>query len=431
MLPRALPLKSLLPDNFDEPLDELLPKKSPYSYSIRPGTDKSEQSLSPINFDRCRILGKSRLTGQLAPKSVYSFTLSGVAHDQYMPGDSFDLVCENDGATVDWLLGRLGMHGVMDVSVAPPLVSAVYGPFDHADTRELLTKCLDLNAYPKKAFLRHLAEHCTDGQERKTLLYLASRTGSSCYLSLANQYANICDFLATFPSCMPPLECLLTFLTPLSPRAYSVCSTPLAAGPLEFWMSIDSYALPDGGERKGVCSTFLANKRPGDMLCIQRRPLTGFRLPEQGSPLIMICAGVAVSPFVGFLRHAALQGHSLAGSLLYYGLRSEDYDFLCRDELLGLAATTQVQLRTAQSRHPTNAKYVQGLLVEDCVAVCHTMLQRDGLTYLCGDELTMIKGVNEALPVMLQCGASLSEDDSKTVIKEWTRSKRIIRDIWL
>src|SRR5262249_26537387 len=143
-------------------------------------------------------------------------------------------------------------------------------------------------------------------EEKKYLLFLSSRLGSDQYLSLAKEYANINDFLNTFKSCHPSLECILLHSPLLSPRAYSICS--YKKNSIEFIISLNSYQTPEPASQRriGICSRYFSEKftQIPFEIWIKPRPPTSFRLSRDISSLnslslIMICAGAGLSPFIG------------------------------------------------------------------------------------------------------------------------------------
>lgn len=387
-----------------------------------------------------------RLTALAATKPVISVKFS-VKDTRWscQAGDAFSLLCENPLAVVNDLIELLGLKEDSVVKLTPliPLTEdsllALIG--DRSITiLELFTKYVDILHFPKKAFVRQLAEYCTEEADRRALLYLSSRLGSKDYMALASGHANILDFLHTFSSCQPPLDCLLSHLPLLHPRYFSVCS---ATGDecVEFIYSAMTYTMPDGEIRTGICTSWLNSCQMriqnGEKieLSVYPRPSPHFRLPEDPStPVIMICAGTGVSPFIGFLR--TLQKNSVKRALnwLFYGFRNQQHDFLFEDELNALIKSRILsKLSIATSRETTHPKYVQDCLRLHSEEIYDLMNvnQPETCIYICGDELTMIKDVNTCIQEMLMEHGSMTDKEALALINKWNASKRIIRDIWV
>lgn len=424
MTARSLPI-SPVPDGVSLS-EHILPKLPVVKFSIEFKNVADEQVRKvPEGFQECTILNTKLLTSINAVKPVYSFLLAAPEH-KYLPGDSFDVICENSESRVTDLLNLL--------QIDPEMKIVIRG--DHLlrdsllSVRTLFKKYLGINQFPKKVFLRHLAEYTQDAAEKNTLLYLSSRLGSSQYLALAREYANLTDFLATFPSCKPTLDCVLVHSAPLSPRAYSICSYEKQS--IEFICSIDSYTTPEPNphKRTGICSEYLlqyVEDISQRSLWISPRPPTSMRFPEEYRPMIMVCAGAGLSPFIGFLRYASKHNIKLEESWLLYGFRSIEDDFLFHQELeVYLQNGTLGNLKIAVSRHPQNPQYVQDVLWENGDAIFQLMQEKQARIYLCGDEMTMIKSVNECLErICTEIGGN------KPLLADWTKEKRIIRDIWV
>ena len=423
MVVRRLPIAGISEEAVltDENLPKLATSKFTIEYVV-PGM-LEERSIIPEGYTECKVMGTKLLTGPNALKPVYSFTLEMPGHG-YLPGDSFDVMCENSDERTDDLLQRL--------SINPNATIVIREEHFLSDkmmsVRSLFKKHLDVNQFPKKAFLRHLAEFTGDALEKQTLYYLSSRLGSASYLALAREYSNLADFLCTFPSCKPPLECVILHSSPLAPRAYSVCS--FEPDSVEFICTIDAYTTPepDAQKRLGICSEYLY-KHIEDIrsLWIRPRPVTSMRFPQEKLPVIMICAGAGLSPFLGFLRYAAALKMRMEGSLLFYGFRSVEDDFLCREEFeeyvkSGVLGT----LRVAVSRDPVKPQYVQDVMGEHDDEIFTLMQEKQARIYLCGDEMTMIRGVNERLERIC-----VEKGGNKALLLEWNKEKRIIRDIWV
>lgn len=117
-----------------------------------------------------------------------------------------------------------------------------------------------------------LAEHCSDADEQRTLLFFTSRAGKEAYAAeITAAQPSLLDLLRRFPSCNPSVDALLDALQPLAPRMYSLTCAPVTAagangvaipgacGPtkLQFAFSVVEFETKYG-TRRGVASNWLA-----------------------------------------------------------------------------------------------------------------------------------------------------------------------------
>lgn len=392
------------------------------------------------------VTGWERLTGDGAAKPVFAARLDVQALPEWdwMPGDAFGLLPENDPEVVAYAIRRLGLDAQQLVRLEPlaPGPRDSLADFFHALARPLtvdalFTQHLDLSYFPKKACLRQLAGCCSGDAEKTDLLFLSSRAGSAPYLQLAGERTTILDFLHTFATCAPPLELLLRHLPLLHPRFYSIANARLPGGPIEFVFNTIAYETPDGLPRRGICSSYLerALQHRLPIRLVPRPNATVFRAPaDPAAPVIMICSGTGVSPFIGFLRHWEARGGSV-NSWLFYGFRSMAHDYLFGAELAGyLEKGILGTLTVAVSRQPElgHPKYVQHAVEAESSRI-YALMSQDARTkiYICGDELTMVKGVNEALAAMLAQQRGLPPKEATAACLEWAKQGRIVRDVWI
>src|SRR5258708_36572005 len=133
-------------------------------------------------------------------------------------------------------------------------------------------------------------------------------------------------------------ECVYIFKK-LRPRLYSIASSPAAHGKsVHLTISIVRYET-NGRKRKGVCSTFLADRAQQKVgTFVHRSP--HFRLPgDNTKPVIMVGPGTGIAPFRGFLYEREAVG-ATGSNWLFFGDQKENTDFLYQAELIPFKKTT-------------------------------------------------------------------------------------------
>jgi sulfite reductase alpha subunit-like flavoprotein len=402
---------------------------------------------------KAEIVSSQRLTSPGALKPTYAVRLRGEALRDWdwMPGDAFGILCQNDPEIVECALGRLQVDPEAVVQLAllahephPPKDS--FAEFWHQRTRktiklrDLFTNFLDLSYFPKKACLKDLSEWCRDPAEAQDLLYLSSRSGSPAYLKIAGERTTILDWLHTFPSAHPPLAFLLNHLPLLHPRFYSISNCKTGEGEeVEFVFNTIEYDTPDGLARKGICSSWLERKimsQSRDVFILPRPNYAVFRPPaDPAVPLVMICAGTGISPFIGFLRQFAQSKEAHPLRWLFFGFRDMNLDYLFADELNTFVKQQVLdRLTLAVSRQPDlgKPKYVQHALAEAKEEIWQLLEEHpETKVYICGDELTMIKDVNAVFAELIQRKLALEPKEANARLLEWSKSGRIVKDIWI
>ena len=314
----------------------------------------------------------------------------------------------------------------------------------------------------KQAFLRALAEHSSDGAERRRLQELCSRQGTADYNRLIRDArACLLDLLLAFPSCQPPLGLLLEHLPKLQPRPYSCASSSLShPGKLHFIFNIVEFSSHTTAEvRRGVCTGWLATlvepilqpnaradgeKAPAPKIYIAPRTANSFHLPgEPSAPVIMVGPGTGIAPFIGFLQHREkLQEHHPAGHFgatwLFFGCRHKDRDYLFRDELRHfLKCGILTHLKVSCSREApageeeeAPAKYVQDSIQRHGQQVARALLQERGYVYVCGDAKNMAKDVNDTLVDIISKEVGGGKLEAMKMLATLKEEKRYLQDIW-
>lgn len=205
----------------------------------------------------------------------------------------------------------------------------------------------------------------------------------------------VLDVLEEVPVTLP-FEAYVDMLLPLTPRQYSISSSPLAVNQEDkVSITYDVHTSPahsGHGIFEGVCSTFLSSRRVGDQIsCFVRGTNVGFRLPGNlETPVIMFAAGTGIAPMRAFLQEraalASAGSRKLGPALLFFGCRDEKKDFLYRDQLSEWEQQGIVQVFGCHSRSSEKTggpKYVQDAVWEQRELVAD-LFRQGGKIYLCG-----------------------------------------------
>ena len=118
-----------------------------------------------------------------------------------------------------------------------------------------------------------------------------------------------------------------------------------------------------GLPRRGVCSTYLADRSPGDRVAVYLQPSSNFRPPsDPDTPMIMIGPGTGIAPFRGFLQERRALGHT-GPNWLFFGEQHAATDFYYRDEIEAMHTDGFLtELDLAFSRDQREKVYVQHLM---------------------------------------------------------------------
>jgi sulfite reductase (NADPH) flavoprotein alpha-component len=220
-------------------------------------------------------------------------------------------------------------------------------------------------------------------------------------------------------------------LRKLQPRLYSISSSPKAhPGEVHLTVGIVRYEL-DGRSRKGVCSTFLADRVTGDVrvpVFVHKSP--HFRIPADGSkPIIMVGPGTGIAPFRAFLEERRATG-ATGRNWLFFGDQRASTDYLYEEELAAMRADGFLtRLDLAFSRDQAEKIYVQTRMLEHAGEVW-AWLQEGGHFYVCGDAKRMAKDVDAALHTIAETAGGLSPEAAADYIKQLKTEKRYVRDVY-
>ncbi|XP_031564825.1 methionine synthase reductase-like [Actinia tenebrosa] len=443
---------------------------------------KDDLSHGRQSLSMATIVSAKQLTANDAVKTALEIELDitdcGL---DYEPGDSFDILCSNNEDEVSELIGRLGLDDAADIpfrtSVIPSTTKKVASRPKHipelCTMKHAFLNCLEIRAVPKKALIRMLVEYTENPQEKRRLQELCSKQGSSDYHAFVRE-PSVCllEILKAFPSCKPPFQRLLEHLPHLSPRPYSVSSSPLSDPcRLKFVFNVVEFSPFEDlrCNRKGVCTGWLSkvtkemksmgqdddnlsnefrnidlSNRSSNKIIqvpVSARKNPGFRLPEDLKvPTIMIGPGTGVAPFLGFLEHRKLQiercnGDKQKGEMwLFYGCRHREKDFLYKEELESYHHSGILDhLVVSFSRENSDClcpRYVQDNLKLHAANLGNLLFNNHAVVYVCGDAKNMAKDVFTTFCDIIEQHLGVSKAEAIKEMAKLRAEKRYHEDVW-
>ncbi len=353
-----------------------------------------------------RVLENRELVDMSAPfaRSKRHVALALPEGTTYSVGDHLLVTSVNDPARVERFAGRLGwdLERVVVLRARGGAPSTL--PIDRPIAlRALLGRHLELGKPIFRRQLEALLEHTPCPPERARLTaWLSDEDAFDAEVRLTR--LSLLDVLELLPSCAPPVDLVLANLEPLTPRIYSIASAP-QAHPDEVHLTVsvlDAPADSGHGRHRGVASTWLAERAPGDTVWASvRTPDPVFAPPEDlGRPLVLIGAGTGYAPFRGFLQQRAAEraeGAAVGPIAVFSGCDRDDVDLLYADELHAHRDAGLIDLFVACSEAPDgDVQFVQHRLWAERANVW-SMLEAGAAVYVCGDGRRMAPAVRETL----------------------------------
>ncbi|KAB5589306.1 Cytochrome P450 family protein [Ceratobasidium theobromae] len=249
---------------------------------------------------------------------------------------------------------------------------------------EILYGFVEIGQSVTKRNISTLLDHAKDPFTRAGLEALLATYN----LKEGKPHSSLLDLLEKYPDIDLSLGDFIAALPSMRLRQYSISSSPLS----DSSRVTLTFGVVTHGHFLGVASNYLANLRKGDRVQMAVRPSPkAFHPPSDPSvPMVLFAAGSGMAPFRGFLQERALQaqaGRQVGKSLLFFGCRKPDEDYLYGDkELAEWEAQGVVDVRAAFSRAPDKSrgqKYVQHLVWADRNDV-RAYFEKDAKFYTCG-----------------------------------------------
>ncbi|MDQ6943908.1 MAG: cytochrome P450, partial [Candidatus Eremiobacteraeota bacterium] len=358
---------------------------------------------------------------------------------RYGVGDHLGIVAENPPAVVARVLQRFGFAEDTYVRLSAGSSRPAALPVDAPVSLErLLAHHVELQHPATRKQIATLAEHtrCPDTKPRLEALAVDDTDASAYKTEVKRKRRSVLDLLDENPACELPFETFLDMLPAMTPRYYSISSSPLAqADRCSITVGVVREPAWSGhGTFEGVASTYLERHAGEQMVdAFVKDSKSGFRLPDDPSkPIVMVGPGTGLAPFRGFLQEREAlkrEGKPLGRAMLFFGCRHPDQDYLYREELERWAAAGIVELHVAFSRIGETKRYVQHDIAEHADDVW-SAIDGDGVVYVCGDGSRMEPDVRATLIGLYRRKTGADEAAANRWLETLTATRRYNLDVW-
>jgi len=378
------------------------------SLATAPASEYSKKNPFPS-----ALLERVNLNGRGSAKETIHMELlledSGLV---YEPGDALGVVPVNDPDYVEEVLKALdgnpdeevvtsrGIERLRDALMSTFEITTITRPF--------------LRAYAEAVESKELTELIEDNEKLNEWLH----------------GRELIDVLTTWPAKGIPTAEFLDMLRKLPPRLYSIASS-LAAHPDEVHLCVGVTRYEAHGRtRKGVCSTYLADRVALDeTIRVYVDKNKNFKLPASiDTPVIMIGPGTGIAPFRAFVEDREIQGGGK--NWLFFGEQHFNTDFLYQTEWQQWHKDGVLDnIDVAFSRDQKEKIYVQDRMREKAKEL-YAWLEEGAHLYVCGDESRMAHDVHTALLDIVKEQGGTSEEDADAYVKALQKDRRYQRDVY-
>ena len=397
-------------------IKEKAAQASPVVQSIATATTAlvaKESQYNKANPFPATLITNQKITGRQSDKDVrhLEFDLAG-SDLHYQAGDALGVWFDNDPKLVDEILSLAQIDPTTEVTIERKTQTISTALLSHLELTQNTPAFV--KGYAALANNEQLNDLVADNQALQELV----------------QRTPIVDVLHKFPAKLTA-EQLVSLLRPLTPRLYSISSSPAEVGE-EVHLTVGVVRFEhEGRARSGAASSFLADRVEEDgAVRVFVEHNDNFRLPnDMTKPIIMVGSGTGVAPFRAFMQQRVADEAS-GKNWLIFGNPHFASDFLYQTEWQQFAKEGFLhKYDFAWSRDQEKKIYVQDKIRENSTALWQ-WLQEGAYFYVCGDASKMAKDVEQALLKVIAKEGNLSPDEAEDYLNELREEKRYQRDVY-
>ncbi|MFL5809036.1 MAG: sulfite reductase flavoprotein subunit alpha [Flavisolibacter sp.] len=344
------------------------------------------------------VLSNINLNDRGSNKETHHIEIAAEGVD-YLPGDSLGIVPKNPERIVQGIISLLKLEPGRNYS---------FRGIEHP-VYELLKSKLNIVCLPER---------------------VVSKYASLVQQSIPETKIGLLDLLKIYPlNEGTDAAQLIELLEPVTPRLYSISSSPEAhGGEVHITVARDRFKINDE-TKYGLCSDYLSQFAVNEELEFYIHRNSQFRLPEDERDVIMIGPGTGVAPFRSFIAHRDARG-AQGRNWLFFGEQHFVTDFLYQSEIQNWKETgVLTNVDVAFSRDQESKVYVQHKIQKQGRQV-YEWIENGASIYLCGNKDPMSVDVENTLIETIQLHGSRSADEAIEYVEKLKEAGRFLKDVY-
>lgn len=345
-----------------------------------------------------KVLTKINLNDRGSNKETYHIEIE--AEDlQYQCGDSIGIIAENDSQTVTDIIAITNADGNKSL--------------EYKKEKYTLYELLK-----RKINIFHLTE--------RLIQQYATITGHE----IPHGRADLLNILKTYPvRNAAQFEEILVTLNGISPRLYTIASSPAAHRGEVHIVAVKDTFIVDDKKRFGLCSNYLSQFKLNSNQQFFVQPNKRFRLPAENKDIIMVGPGTGIAAFRSFLAERDATG-ATGRNWLFFGEQYFASDFLYQTEIQNWYETgVLTKINLSFSRDQKEKIYVQHKMKEHG-AELYNWLNGGASFFICGKKHPMSTDVEHALLQIIEQYGNKTQEEAKQFLHQLEEEGRYEKDVY-
>lgn len=317
---------------------------------------------------------------------------------QVNPGDCLTIYPKNFPSDVQRVITLMEWDAIADqpldlslCSLPPTLYTT-----PHSTLRDILLHSIDINAVPRRSFLKNLSYFSSNQDHKERLLEFTMTEYLDEYFDYATRSRRtIIEVLEEFHSVRVPPSRILDVFPLIRGRDFSIANGghTLHSSPsttrIQLLIALVKYRTILRKPREGLCSRYITHLPPRTTLTVTLKPVLS---PIHGAlnakrPLVAMATGTGVAP-VRSLIHERMTHDAPAPMILFFGNRNRDADNFFAREWEDIAAKANLTVFTAFSRDQREKIYVQDLIRKEA-KLLEGLIPQNAIFAVCGGSSKM------------------------------------------